>query len=77
MVHAFVAVSVGAGTAVETIAERIRAVEPVKRAHVVAGDVDVMVELEVDETYQAMTAVADGIRSLDAVTDTTTYVSLG
>lgn len=74
MVHAFVTITVE--TAVEATADQIRGVEAVETAHVVAGDVDVIAQLEAEETYQAMTAVADGIRGIDAVADTTTYIAL-
>lgn len=77
MVHAFVTVRVGPDAAVDEVVASIRELAAVETAHVVAGDVDVIAELEVEETYQAMEAVTDGIRSLAAVTDTTTYITMG
>lgn len=77
MVHAFVMVTLGPDEPIEPIVEAVRSLETVQTANVVAGDVDLVVELVVDETYQVMEAVTDGIRSLEGVIDTTTYVSIG
>ena len=77
MVRAFVTVPVGPGAAVGRVVESIRGLAAVETVHVLAGDVDAMAEPEVDETYEVMAVVTDGIPTLEAVTDTITYVSIG
>ncbi|MFB6305147.1 MAG: Lrp/AsnC family transcriptional regulator [Haloferacaceae archaeon] len=75
MVRAFVMVKTEAGEA-ERLTAAIRDVEDVIEAHVVAGAYDVIAEVEADEVYEVLGAAADGIRSLDGVTDTRTYIAM-
>ena len=75
MVHAFVMVKAGAGQA-GNVAEEIRGLEGVAEAHVVAGEYDVIAEVEAAEVYQVLDAVASDMQSLPGVTDTKTYVSM-
>jgi DNA-binding Lrp family transcriptional regulator len=48
----------------------------VEEAHIVAGQYDIIVEVTADEVYDVMHSVATGIRDLDGVADTRTYISL-
>jgi len=75
MVQAFVLVKTTAGAA-EGLVERIRAVPQVQEAHIVAGEYDIVAEIEVAEVYEVLDAVAGDVRSLDGVADTRTYMSL-
>lgn len=75
MVHAFVMVKAGAGEAGD-VAEEIRGLEAVAEAHVVAGEYDVIAEVDAPEVYEVLDAVASGIQSLPGVADTKTYVSM-
>jgi DNA-binding Lrp family transcriptional regulator len=76
MVNAFVMVKAATGAA-ETVAEAVRAVTGVTEAHVVAGDYDVIAEVETEEMYEVMETVASNIHELEGTTDTKTYVSMG
>jgi DNA-binding Lrp family transcriptional regulator len=75
MVHGFVLVDCGAGAETE-VAAAIRAVDVVEEAHVVAGDFDVVVEIECEAVPDILRTVTREIRSLDGVGTTRTYVSL-
>ena len=75
MVHAFVMVKAGAGEA-GAVADEVRELADVTEAHVVAGEYDVIAEVDADEVYAVLDAVAGGIQSLHGVTDTKTYVSM-
>lgn len=75
MVHAVVMVKTG--TAKSTaILEEIRALDGVREAHVVAGDYDVVVEVEADEVYDVLEIASTAIQGIEGVADTRTYVSL-
>ena len=75
MVHAFVMVEADSGDA-ETVLDGVLDVEGVAEAHIVAGDVDVIAEVEATEVRDVLRAVATDIRSLEGVSDTRTYVAL-
>ena len=60
----------------EELLERIRGLEQVVEANVVAGDFDIIVEAADEEVYDVINAVATRIRSFDEVNDTKTYVCL-
>ncbi|MFB6160446.1 MAG: Lrp/AsnC family transcriptional regulator [Haloferacaceae archaeon] len=74
MVHAFVMVDVAAGTA-ERVVEGVRVLDHVEEAHVVAGEHDVIAEVDAPDV-QAVLALASDVRALDGVTDTRTYVAM-
>jgi len=76
MVHAYVFVKTAAGS-VDSVVDGIRAAGEVVEAHVVAGEHDVVAEVDADSVYQVFDAVAAEVGGLDAVTDTTTYVAIG
>ena len=76
MVRSFVMVEAGTGQA-EALLERIRELEHVADANIVAGGVDIIVEAEAEEVYDIINSVATEIRSFDDVNDTKTYVCLG
>ncbi|WP_313694074.1 Lrp/AsnC family transcriptional regulator [Halorarum halobium] len=75
MVHAFVMVKAGAGEA-ESVAGQVRGLASVAEAHVVAGEYDVIAEVDAEEVYGVLDAVASGVQSLAGVSDTKTYVSM-
>ena len=75
MVHAFVMVKTTAGSS-EGLVTRLRDLAPVREAHIVAGDHDVIAEVEVEEVYDVLKTVASEMRSLEGVADTRTYISL-
>jgi DNA-binding Lrp family transcriptional regulator len=55
---------------------RIREMDAVIEAHVVAGQYDIIVEAESEEVYQVIHAVATDLNDLDGVVDTRTYICL-
>ena len=75
MVRAFIMVKAIAGTAEELLGD-VRNAIGVEEAHVVAGQYDLIVEAERDTVYEIMESVASGIRDLDGVADTRTYICL-
>lgn len=75
MVHAFIMVKAAAGEA-EGVVGRIRGIGVVTEAHVVAGEYDVIVEVDADEVYDVLHAASSTIQGLEGVTDTKTYIAL-
>lgn len=75
MVRAFVFVDVTPGAA-EKLQAILSGAETVREAHVVAGDHDVVVEIEADTVYDLLSSVTEEIRPVDGVEGTRTYVSL-
>ena len=75
MVHAFVFVDAAPGTAPK-LPTLLAGVDAVTEAHVVAGDHDVVVEIEAGSVYDVLSTVTEAVRPLDGVERTRTYVSL-
>ena len=75
MVHAFIMVKTGAGASEEALAE-IRDLSDVTEAHIVAGEWDVITEVDADEVYTVLHAASSTIQGLPGVTQTKTYIAL-
>lgn len=75
MVHAVIMVETGAAKSTDVL-DRILALDRVLEGHVVAGDYDIIVEVEGDEVYDLLEAVSTEIQDIEGVSDTRTYVSL-
>lgn len=75
MVHAFVMVETAAGES-ESIRDRIVGFDGVSEAHVVAGEYDVIVEVDTGDVQDVLHTVSTEIQSLDGVVRTKTYISL-
>ena len=75
MVHAFIMVKTGAGASEEVLAE-IRDLSEVTEAHIVAGEWDVITEVDADEVYTVLHAASSTIQGLPGVTKTKTYIAL-
>jgi DNA-binding Lrp family transcriptional regulator len=75
MVRAFIMVKTAAGKS-EELSTAIRAETGVEEAHIVAGKYDIIAEVVGSEVYDVMQSVSTGIRDLDGVVDTRTYISL-
>lgn len=75
MVHAFIMVKTGAGAS-EGLLTPIRELEKVSEAHIVAGDWDIIAEVDADEVYDVLKTASGGIQVLEGVTDTKTYISM-
>ncbi len=75
MVYAVIMVETGAATSTDVL-DRVLALDRVTEGHVVAGDYDIIVEVEGEEVYDLLEAVSTEIQDIDGVADTRTYVSL-
>lgn len=75
MVHAFIMVKTAAGTS-ERLVGPTRELEKVTEAHIVAGDWDIIAEVEADEVYDVLKTASGGIQALEGVADTKTYISM-
>lgn len=75
MVEAYVMVGCAAGTA-RDIGEAIGDIEGVRRASVVAGEFDVVADVEADTREQLLSLVTDRIQSLEGVGHTRTSIVL-
>ncbi|NUB89914.1 Lrp/AsnC ligand binding domain-containing protein [Haloterrigena sp. SYSU A558-1] len=75
MSHAFVMIDVATGMS-EAVCESVREVDGVVEAHVVAGDFDVVVELEGERPHDLLSTVTSAVRPLEDVGTTRTYVCL-
>jgi DNA-binding Lrp family transcriptional regulator len=75
MVHAFVMVKTTAGSA-ESLLSEVRTIDHITEAHIVAGDYDIIAEVDVEEVYDVLQTVSSNIRGFGGVPDTKTYISL-
>ena len=69
MVRAFIMVKTAAGKSAD-LQNRIREMDAVLDANVVAGQYDIIVEAEAEEVYDVIHTVATNVRELDGVVDT-------
>ena len=74
MVHAFVMVETAAGAAEEVVTAALGS-DAVVEAHVVAGEYDVIAEVQGD-TVDGVVRDAAALRSVAGVRDSTTYVAM-
>jgi DNA-binding Lrp family transcriptional regulator len=74
MTDAYVDVVADAG-AVSPAANEIAAIDAVSRVHVVTGEQDMIVQLELDDQADLPTVVADEIHTVTGVADTVTHVA--
>ncbi|MFB6094464.1 MAG: Lrp/AsnC family transcriptional regulator [Halanaeroarchaeum sp.] len=75
MPGAYVTIVTGTGTA-PSVVERLRSMDHVGEAHVVAGDYDVIAELEGEDPTQLLPVVTREIGAIEGVGHTRTYVVL-
>jgi len=75
MVHAFVMAKTAAGSSEELLA-KITAMDAVEEAHVVAGEWDIIAEVDAEEVHDVLGASSSGIQRFDGVLDTKTYISM-
>jgi len=76
MVHAFVMVRVSGDADTSGVADAVSGIGAVTEAHVVAGDFDVVAEVDTPDMYTVLDTVADAVRGVGGVADTRTYVSM-
>ncbi|UPW01121.1 Lrp/AsnC ligand binding domain-containing protein [Halorussus gelatinilyticus] len=75
MVRAYTAIITGAGAS-EGVTAALRDVPGVTEAHVVAGDFDVIAEIEAETVRDLQKVVTGGIHALEDVGTTRTYIQM-
>jgi transcriptional regulator, AsnC family len=75
MVRAYVMIKAQTGEA-DRLREATTAVDGVQRAHIVAGDVDLIAVVDVDTPAGVKDVAATQIQSIDGVGTTQTYVAM-
>lgn len=75
MPNAYLAVHTAAGTSPDVLAA-LSDIDEVIEAHVVAGNYDVIVELEAESTGDLLPVVTKEIQGIDGVGATRTYIVL-
>lgn len=75
MVYAYVMIETGAGKS-GGLLSRIGDVPAVQEANVVAGQFDIIAEVEADAVYEILESVASTIGGFPGVEQTRTYVAL-
>lgn len=75
MVRAYVMVKAHTGEA-DRLREEIESIAGVERAHIVAGDVDIIAVVDVDTPAGVKDVAATQIQSIDGVGSTQTYVAM-
>jgi len=76
MVVAYVMVKAASGDA-DRIRESILDLDGVAEAHIVAGDMDFVVKVDVADPTDVKSVAADGIQGISGVEDTQTYIAMG
>ncbi len=75
MVHAYIMVKAYTGEA-DRLKTDIESVEGVLRAHIVAGDVDIITVVDVDSPAAVKDVAATHIQDIDGVENTQTYIAM-
>ncbi|RZV08487.1 AsnC family transcriptional regulator [Natrinema hispanicum] len=76
MVHAFIMVKTAAGKSEGLLAE-INGLESVTDAHIVAGNYDIIAEIDAPDVYDVLQAASSQMQQLNGVTETKTYIAMG
>jgi DNA-binding Lrp family transcriptional regulator len=76
MVHAFVMVKTETGAS-GRIRDALAKIAGVSEAHVVAGEYDVVTELDGEDVREILQTVSEEFQSQAGLTETKTYVGLG
>lgn len=75
MVKAYIMVKAHTGEA-DRLRDSIATVEGVERAHIVAGDVDIIAVADVDTPADVKDVAAAEIQEIDGVGNTQTYIAM-
>jgi DNA-binding Lrp family transcriptional regulator len=75
MVRAYVMTKAHTGEA-DRLRTDIETIEGVERAHIVAGDVDLIAVVDVDSPGAVKDVAATQIQGIDGVEDTQTYIAM-
>jgi len=75
MVRAYVMIKARTGEA-DRLKEEIEAIDGVVEAHIVAGDVDLIVSVEVDSPGEVKDVAATHIQNVEGIESTQTYIAM-
>jgi DNA-binding Lrp family transcriptional regulator len=75
VVTAYIMVKANTGEA-DRLKADLTAVDGVVDTHIVAGDVDFIVKVDVDSPAAVKDVAATGVQALDGVEDTQTYIAM-
>jgi len=75
MVRAYVMIKAHTGEA-DRLREEMKAIEGIERAHIVAGDVDLIAVVDVDSPAAVKDVAATHIQNIEGVADTQTYIAM-
>ena len=75
MVTAYIMVKANTGEA-DRLKSELADIEGVERANIVAGDVDIIVKVDVDSPADVKEIAASQIQQIAGVEDTQTYISM-
>lgn len=75
MVHAFVFAKTGSGASAAVL-EAIESFDPISEGHVIAGDYDIIFEVDADDVNDILSLVSSEVQLLEGVLDTKTYIAL-
>ncbi|MFB6133384.1 MAG: Lrp/AsnC ligand binding domain-containing protein [Halanaeroarchaeum sp.] len=75
MVHAVIMIRTGP-SASQAVRDAISRVENVVDVHVVAGEFDVIAEIDGDEVYEVLDTATTEVQDTEGVEETKTYVAL-
>ncbi|WP_254762607.1 Lrp/AsnC ligand binding domain-containing protein [Natrinema marinum] len=75
MVYAYATVDTATDTA-ESVCDALADIESVVDVHVIAGDFDVMIELEGETPHDVLETMTSAIRPLEGVGTTRTYIAI-
>ena len=75
MVHAFIMVKTSAGKS-SGLLESIESLESVEEAFVVAGNYDIITEIDAPTVYDVLATVSGEMQGLDGVLETRTYIAM-
>ncbi|MFB6311224.1 MAG: Lrp/AsnC family transcriptional regulator [Salinirussus sp.] len=75
MVRAYVMIKAHTGEA-DRLRSEIQSIDGVERAHIVAGDVDLIAVVDVDSPAAVKDVAATHIQAVDGVESTQTYIAM-
>lgn len=75
MVHAYVMITAGSGVAPDVLSA-VSEFENVTEAHIIAGEWDLIAEVEADQVYEVLKLVSSEIGTVEGVGTTRTYIVL-
>jgi DNA-binding Lrp family transcriptional regulator len=75
MVRAYIMIKAHTGEA-DRLKNKIETLEGIERAHIVAGDVDLIAVVDVETPAAVKDVAATHVQSIDGVEDTQTYIAM-